>query len=705
MPTPKFSVVVPTCRREEHLARLLESLRPGVQLADPATYEVIVSDDARGKTSEAMVRENFPWAIWLQGPTRGPASNRNHAVHHAKGDWVCFIDDDCEASKEWISELDKATQDAAIDMIEGQTLMPVKPDDPFQHGITNRRGGIYWTCNLTVRRSTFESLGEFDEDFLEAAGEDMEFAHRFHAHKYRSLFSREALVWHPARRIGWGTVGRRVLMTRWAVLYAYKTDTSLSLSDSPARNVARAAKDVIVNHLRRTVQEARRWNDSFWRDRWFTSAVRWVTFPFAYPWYLYWVYRFHVELTARAARESDQADHHQFKKVVHHRQLFRFVPKFVQRALHPIWRQFYFVDYVLPATAEVHPLVAYLPDQPARRSAGIENVRILTPAEEIFIADPLVDPFVPIGKYYRSGTFVRSPLLVCKIPDARLHVGTGMVCTRDWEVVPDMEYRMTNYPEIRNWKPRQLQRVTGTHSTIFIWNGENFSHWMFDCLPRLHSLAKAEPEARVTMLMPDFLRPNFRESFECLLPKNFAVEYHPRDTWFEVENLIWPSMVSGRCNYLLPTDYYDAIRQPLFSKYGLPSTHRQTKRIFVTRRDASLRRMLNEDAVSRLLARYGFEDYELSRLSLREHVELFHQAEIVIGTHGAGLSSIVFSGDIQLVVIHPTRTPQNHYHTLAKGLGQRHHFIAHDAGEDDSFSVDVRALEDILRRELGLKPN
>ena len=56
-----------------------------------------------------------------------------------------------------------------------------------------------------------------------------------------------------------------------------------------------------MNHLRRTVQEARRWNDRWWRDRWFTCAVRWITFPFAFPYYLYWVRRFHREQSAKAA--------------------------------------------------------------------------------------------------------------------------------------------------------------------------------------------------------------------------------------------------------------------------------------------------------------------------------------------------------------------------------------------------------------------
>jgi hypothetical protein len=390
-------------------------------------------------------------------------------------------------------------------------------------------------------------------------------------------------------------------------------------------------------------------------------------------------------------------------KVVHHRRLFRFVPDWVRRALHPLLRRFYFVEYVLPETGEVHTLVDYLPDLPVRRSTAIENVKILAPAEKVIIADPRTDPFVGVGKYYRDGTFVRPAIAVCDVPEARVHVGTGFVCTRDWEVIPDMEYRLIDYPEIRKWKPRHLTRRTGTYSTIFSWNAENFGHWMFDFLPRLHSLAQAEPTAKLTLLMPDFLRSALRESMELLLPQNFAIEYHPYATWFQVEKLVWAPVASGRCNFFLPPDYFEAIRRPIFARFGLPEQHKKTRRLFVTRRQAVTRRVLNEAAVSALLARYGFENVELSELSFREQVELFHQAEIVVGPHGAGLSSIVFSGDIRLVVFYATQLPLNHWHTLARGLGQEHYFLLSNVGEDDNFAVDTAELERTLRDELGLR--
>jgi capsular polysaccharide biosynthesis protein len=115
--------------------------------------------------------------------------------------------------------------------------------------------------------------------------------------------------------------------------------------------------------------------------------------------------------------------------------------------------------------------------------------------------------------------------------------------------------------------------------------------------------------------------------------------------------------------------------------------------------------VLNEAATMRLLERFGFRSVRLEELSFREMVELFHDAQIVIGAHGAGLGAIFFSGDISVIVLYPTHVPPNYFHTLAVGLGQRHHHVLHDqAREDDDFIADLDALEHVLRRELKLEP-
>ena len=299
MPTPRFSVVIPTCRRNDLLARVLDSLQPGTQKIEADAYEVIVTDDATSDTAEPLIRGKYPWVRWVQGPSRGPAANRNNGASYARGEWICFIDDDCIASPEWLTAFRAAAADGSIDLMEGRTTIPDKTDTPFQHAVHNKEGGAYWSCNLALRREAFVALGGFDEDFLEAAAEDMEFAHRFHAHKYRSKFFPDALVLHPVRPIGWRSIWKRLFMIRWTALYWYKINEGLHIADPAALNLWHGLRDTVVTLVRVTWHDFQRWDRSYWKSKTFWLTLRWLSFPIVLPYYLYWVYRYHGELSAK----------------------------------------------------------------------------------------------------------------------------------------------------------------------------------------------------------------------------------------------------------------------------------------------------------------------------------------------------------------------------------------------------------------------
>jgi len=51
----------------------------------------------------------------------------------------------------------------------------------------------------------------------------------------------------------------------------------------------------------------------------------------------------------------------------------------------------------------------------------------------------------------------------------------------------------------------------------------------------------------------------------------------------------------------------------------------------------------NEAAVRDLLAAYGFQDVDPGHLSVAEQIATFAQAELIVATHGAGLTNIVFA--------------------------------------------------------------
>jgi GT2 family glycosyltransferase len=297
---PRISVIIPTCARLEHLAGCLESLAPSRQGVSEEEVEFLVTDDGRTKTAETLVRSDFPWARWTRGPARGPAANRNHAARLATGEWLAFIDDDCVAGAGWLQAILARAGRAELEVIEGRTEMPVDVEHPFTHGVENLNGGVFWSCNLAVRRERFLALGGFDEEFLEPFGEDMEFAWRMRRAGCMAVFVPEALVIHPPRHHGWRGFFARAPMLRWSLLYFQKTGAAPGPDASPLL----IARTVIRRHLYTLAKVVR---DIFRRNPRGTFALgllnafaNWLIAPFQLPYLLWWEFKFR----RRAARQQ-----------------------------------------------------------------------------------------------------------------------------------------------------------------------------------------------------------------------------------------------------------------------------------------------------------------------------------------------------------------------------------------------------------------
>ncbi len=199
-PKPRISVVIPTCHRNDLLAKCLDCLAPGIQTLSADQYEVIVTDDGSRSSAEKMISEKYPWAKWTQGPRRGPAANRNHGASLASSEWIAFTDDDCLPDPGWLSNYyDSLVPDCQI--YEGSTVAKVAIPGPFWTSPVNTTGGNLWSCNMMVSRQAFDDLQGFDEGFPSPHMEDVDFRIRSETRFGKAKFVCEAVVDHPPRRI------------------------------------------------------------------------------------------------------------------------------------------------------------------------------------------------------------------------------------------------------------------------------------------------------------------------------------------------------------------------------------------------------------------------------------------------------------------------------------------------------------------------
>ena len=200
---PLISVIIPTCHRNDLLAKCLDCLAPGIQTLPPEQYEVIVTDDGSRTTARQLIQDSYPWAHWTEGPRRGPAANRNHGATIAQGEWLAFTDDDCLPKPEWLEAFQAAIK-LDIFVYEGKTTCEAGLHSPLYHAPINLEGGWLWSCNMMVKKAIFDKLKGFDESFPSPHMEDTDFRERLKYDQIEFRFVNDATVDHPPRKTAWG---------------------------------------------------------------------------------------------------------------------------------------------------------------------------------------------------------------------------------------------------------------------------------------------------------------------------------------------------------------------------------------------------------------------------------------------------------------------------------------------------------------------
>ena len=100
---------------------------------------------------------------------------------------------------------------------------------------------------------------------------------------------------------------------------------------------------------------------------------------------------------------------------------------------------------------------------------------------------------------------------------------------------------------------------------------------------------------------------------------------------------------------------------------------RAGRKIMISRGDAPSRRILNWDMLEPILKRNDFDIVELAHLSADQQIDLFADAEQVVGVHGAGLTNILFAPRACAVLeIMPPLIGGRDYWLLSSGLGQHY---------------------------------
>ena len=184
---------------------------------------------------------------------------------------------------------------------------------------------------------------------------------------------------------------------------------------------------------------------------------------------------------------------------------------------------------------------------------------------------------------------------------------------------------------------------------------DNYFHWTNEVLGRLALLEMHGIEYdKLYVSISKRYQKEFLIDIWGIDP-NKIIEIKDPNIFIQADMLIVPSMIYDLAVLFSDSEHHAGhYTHPLITKYvrekilanlnkkinfGDYSFH---KRVFISRKDAPFRKIINEDDLFKILETRGFKSYVLGQLSVVEQISLFHNAEVVVAEHGAGLTNILF---------------------------------------------------------------
>jgi hypothetical protein len=343
-----------------------------------------------------------------------------------------------------------------------------------------------------------------------------------------------------------------------------------------------------------------------------------------------------------------------------------------------------------------------IPDALAKEPVAFRDL----PATEINLAD-----VIGLYKPELNRPHQRGHIAAYLAENVVVWPAAGGCSTRDGSLVSDSFHsaeKISTGLKQRVFRRYPMLGIDRTVSTIGHFN-RNFYHRFVDSIPRIYALW--HPQIRAIDDLVLLIDPRFtsdeRRLISGLIPSNvrlmdigFLRRVSPR------RYCHLPFLGNDRTGYsewfcesagYLPDEYLAWYRDHAFRHFEV-RIQTPWRKLFVSRRNARVRRILNEEEIRRSLQAQGFEVVQLEDLALADQVRLIAEAQSVVAQHGAGLTHILHMQEgTRVIEIMSSPDKYNHYSLLSANLRISHTQIFGEAtGKNADITVNLdRVLEQL----------
>ena len=220
----------------------------------------------------------------------------------------------------------------------------------------------------------------------------------------------------------------------------------------------------------------------------------------------------------------------------------------------------------------------------------------------------------------------------------------------------------------RRFALKRRRLIGNVYSLLSLWSSE-FYHWFHDVLPRLETALPHLPADAKFLINPN---PKAWQ-LDSLLAFGIGpdrLEIQPSGMHTRVERL-WLSTPVGHSSLgsgIVLRRVADRLRHHFIGDDSVRNSH---YRLYISRRKAASRRIVNESEIKALLEEQGLETVLCEDLSLAQQVQLFAKTTTIIGAHGAGLTNLMYCLPGSLIgEVHMDGVPPA-YLVMSRQLGMR----------------------------------
>lgn len=233
-------------------------------------------------------------------------------------------------------------------------------------------------------------------------------------------------------------------------------------------------------------------------------------------------------------------------------------------------------------------------------------------------------------------------------------IGVAMTGGRIIEATTVRPYLLKHYRENQRIRKYPIVPLRGTVACLNVGTSShrNYYHQWIDALPRAWVLGKLQlpGEMSVRILVTGNPTSEFKRVVDHLsggrhllrtVPRFIRVRPTNGCLHLPVPSLEHAAILADGSMGLLPSEFLNDFGRAVDELFVLTRATGPRK-IYVSRRSAVARRVVNEAQVATFMQQHGFAVVELETLDVRDQMLLFRNADTIVSQHGAALTNLLY---------------------------------------------------------------